>query len=60
MAAIKESDQDLRFVHNPSKSTKRKPLQTRLEITSQWLETVISTRLKEIRKFAKGHLLDPN
>ena len=28
----------LRFVHNPTKSTKRRPPQNRLEITSKWLE----------------------
>ena len=33
-AVLNEFDQGLRFVHNPTKSTKRRPLQNRLEITS--------------------------
>ena len=32
-AVINEFDQGLRFVHNPTKSTKRRPRQNRLEIT---------------------------
>ena len=35
---MNEFDQGLRFVHNPTKSTKRRPPQNRLEITSKWLE----------------------
>ena len=37
-AFINKFDQGLRFVHNPTKSTKRRPLQNRLEITSKWFE----------------------
>ena len=37
-AVINEFDQGLRFVHNPTKSTKRRPPQNRLEITSKWFE----------------------
>ena len=33
-AVINEFDRGLRFVHNPAKCTKRRPLQNRLEITS--------------------------
>ena len=32
-AVINEFDQSLHFVHNPTKSTKQKPRQNRLEIT---------------------------
>ena len=35
---INKFDPGLRFVHNPTKSTKRRPLQNRLEITSKWFE----------------------
>ena len=34
---INEFDQGLCFLQNPTKSTKRRPLQIRLEITSKWL-----------------------
>ena len=37
-AVLNEFDQCLRFVHNPTKSTKRRPLQNCLEITSKWFE----------------------
>ena len=37
-AVLNEFDQGLRFVHNPTKSTKRRPPQNRLEITSKWFE----------------------
>ena len=37
-AVINEFDEGLRFVYNPTKSTKRRPLQNRFEITSKWLE----------------------
>ena len=37
-AFINKFDQGLRFVHNPTKSTKRRPLQNRLEMTSKWFE----------------------
>ena len=37
-AVINEFDQGIRFVQNPTKSTKRRPLQNRLENTSKWLE----------------------
>ena len=37
-AVINKFDQGLRFVHNPTKSTKRRPLQNCLEITSKWFE----------------------
>ena len=37
-AFINKFDQGLRFVHNPTKGTKRRSPQNRLEITSKWLE----------------------
>ena len=37
-AFINKFDQGLRFVHNPTKCTKRRPPQNRLEITSKWFE----------------------
>ena len=37
-AFINKFDQGLRFVHNPTKCTKRRPLQNRLKITSKWFE----------------------
>ena len=37
-AYINKFDQGLRFVHNPTKSTKRRPLQNCLEITSKWFD----------------------
>ena len=37
-AVFNKSDQGLHFVQNPTKSTKRRPLQNRLENTSKWLE----------------------
>ena len=40
-AVINEFNQGLRFVHNPTKSTKRRPLQNRLKITSKWLENFL-------------------
>ena len=37
-AFINKFDEGLRFVHNPTKCTKRRPLQNRLKITSKWFE----------------------
>ena len=47
-AFINKFDQGLRFVHNPTKSTKRRPPQNRLEITSKWFE--LDCRPKQKRK----------
>ena len=64
-AVINEVDQGLRFVYNPTKSTKRRPLQNRFEITSKWLEhdcrpkqkqgtTRLTTRFALIKEFYHG------
>ena len=61
-AVINEFDQGLRFVYNPTKCTKRRPLQNRFEITSKWLEhdcrpkqkqgtTRLTTRYAVIKEF---------
>ena len=61
-AVINEFDQGLRFVYNPTKCTKRRPLQNRFEITSKWLEhdcrpkqkqgtTRLTTRFAVIKEF---------
>ena len=46
-AFINKFDQGLRFVHNPTKSTKRRPLQNRLEITSKWFERDCQSKQKQ-------------
>ena len=52
-AFINKFDQGLRFVHNPTKSTKRRPLQNRLEITSKWFERDCRPKQKqEATRFA--------
>ena len=52
-AFINKFDQGLRFVHNPTKSTKRRPLQNRLEITSKWFERDCRPKQKqETTRFA--------
>ena len=52
-AFINKFYQGLRFVHNPSKSTKRRPLQNRLEITSKWFECDCQSKQKqETTRFA--------
>ena len=60
-AVLNEFDQGLRFVHNPTKSTKRRPPQNRLEITSKWFERDCgpkqkreTTRFAVINKFDQG------
>ena len=60
-ACINKFDQGLRFVHNPTKSTKRRPPQNRLEITSKWFERDYrpkqkreTTRFAFINKFDQG------
>ena len=64
-AFINKFDQGLRFVHNPTKSTKRRPLQNCLEITSKFLEhdcrpkqkqgtTRFKTRFAVINEFDQG------
>ena len=64
-AFINKFDQGLRFVHNPTKSTKRRPLQNCLEITSKWFErdsppkqkqgtTRFKTRFAVINEFDQG------
>ena len=52
-AVLNEFDQDqgLRFVHNPTKCTKRRPPQHRLEITSKWFER--DCRPKQKRETAR-------
>ena len=50
-AVLNEFDQGLRFVHNPTKSTKRRPPQNRLEITSKWFER--DCRPKQKRETAR-------
>ena len=50
-AVIIEFDQGLRFVHNPTKCTKRRPPQNRLEITSKWFER--DCRPKQKRETAR-------
>ena len=58
---INEFDQGLRFVHNPTKSTKRRPLQNCLEITSKWFKRDCrpkqkreTTRFTLINEFDQG------
>ena len=52
-AVINEFDQGLRFVHNPTKCTKRRPPQNRLEITSKWFERDCRPKQKqETTRFA--------
>ena len=60
-AVLNEFDQGLRFVHNPTKCTKRRPPQNRLEITSNWFERDCGPKQKRetarfafINKFDKG------
>ena len=60
-AFINKFDEGLRFVHNPTKSTKRRPPQNRLEITSKWFERDCrpkqkreTTRFAFINKFDQG------
>ena len=60
-AFINKFDQGLRFVHNPTKCTKRRPPQNRLEITSNWFERDCGPKQKRetarfavINKFDKG------
>ena len=64
-AFINEFDQGLRFVYNPTKNTKRRPLQNCLEITSKWFErdsppkqkqgtTRFKTRFVVIKEFFHG------
>ena len=60
-AVIHEFDQDLRFVHNPTKSTKQRPPQNCLEITSKWFEQDCQPKQKRetarfvfINKFDQG------
>ena len=61
-AVINEFDQGLRFVHNPTKSTKRTPPQNRLEITLKWFERDYrltqqkqeTTRFAVINEFDQG------
>ena len=64
-AVINELDQGLRFVYNPTKNTKRRPLQNCLEITSKWFErdsppkqkqgtTRFKTRFVVIKEFFHG------
>ena len=58
-------DQGLRFVHNPTKSTKRRPLQNCLEMNSKFIEhdcrpkqkqgtTRFKTRFAVINEFDQG------
>ena len=52
-AVLNECDQSLRFVHNPTKCTKRRPPQNRLEITSNWFERDCGPKQKrETARFA--------
>ena len=64
-AVLNEFDQGLRFVHNPTKSTNRRPLQNCLEITSKRFErdsppkqkqgtTRFKTRFVVIKEFFHG------
>ena len=60
-AFINKFDQGLRFVHNPTKSTKRRPLQNCLEITSKCFERDSppkqkqgTTRFAVINEFDEG------
>ena len=60
-AVLNEFDQGLRFVHNPTKCTKRRPPQNCLEITSNWFERDCgpkqkreTTRFAFINKFDQG------
>ena len=64
-AVLNEFDQGLRFVHNPTKCTKRRPLQNCLEITSKWFQrdsppkqkqgtTRFKTRFAVINEFDQG------
>ena len=54
---INEFDQGLRFVHNPTKSTKRRPRQNRLEITRKWLHTVFCTRSLKVNSARRTHCI---
>ena len=58
-AFFSKFDQGLRFVHNPTKSTKRKPPQNRLEITSKWFDRDCRPKQKrETTRFAFTNKFD--
>ena len=58
-AVLNEFDQGLRFVHNPTKSTKRRPPKNRLEITSKWFERDCGQKQKrETTRFAVLNKID--
>ena len=56
-SVINEFNQGLRFVHNPTKSTKRRPRQNRLEITRKWLQTVLCTRSLKVNSARRTHCI---
>ena len=56
-AFMNKFDQGLRFVHNPTKSTKRRPRQNRLEITRKWLQTVFCTRSLKVNSARRTHCI---